>query len=94
MGACQVIRKIKITVLLPGSFKVWRQPVLRFWFKTILSTFGVSLGFEGRVCLVTVLLCAETKDHSSLVLKVCARFLINFMWHSTEGCSAAMIHLC
>lgn len=81
VGACQIIRETKIMVLLPGFCKVWRQPVLRFWFRTISSTFGVSLGFEGCVCLVTVLLCAETKDHSSLVLKVCLTFLINLIWH-------------
>lgn len=68
-------------VLLPGFCKFWRQPVLRLWFRTMSSTFGIGLGFEGYVCSVTVLLCAETKGHSSLVLKVCVTFLTNFMWH-------------
>lgn len=69
-GACQVIREIKTMVLLPGFCQFWRQLVLRFWFKTISSWYGVSLGFEGCMALVTVLLCAETKGRSSLVLKV------------------------
>lgn len=55
--------------------------MLRFQFRTIANTFGKSLGFEGCMCLVTVLLCAETKDYSSLVLKVCVISLTNLMWH-------------
>lgn len=81
MGACQVIREIEHIVLLPGFYKVWRQPVLRFPFRTIISMFGVRLGFGGCMCLVTVLLSAETKDHPSLVPKVCVTFLINLIWH-------------
>jgi len=76
IGACQVIREIKTVVLLPGSCKVRREPVLKFRFRTTSNTFGVSLGFEGCMCLVPVLLGAERLRNT---LHWFSKFVLHFL---------------